>query len=270
MRFDVASLCSKPCHCYKPVTLLGDSLCGLLTTGNLVNCKKIMRCDLKEFVAKIFTAGSQHASIERTCLALLAAIALLGAGCRFTDIAPTSAAALAEADPVANFYSTNILHEGDVVNVIFQYATNYSTLQRIGLDGTLNMNSVGPVRAAGRTEIELQQDLANAYKSLAKDDVITVNRVMNSTAIIYVSGAVLKPGPVDLSHPLTVIEAVMAAGGFDNTRAKLSAVSILRMEHGQQHAYKVNLKRVLAGEEQTPFYLRPFDIVYVPTKKFNY
>jgi len=94
--------------------------------------------------------------------------------------------------------------------------------------------------------------------------------VLASTAIIYVSGAVLKPGSVELNHPLTVIEAVMAAGGFDVSRAQLSSVSILRLEHGQQHAYHVNLKRVLAGKETTPFYLRPFDIIYVPTKTFNY
>ena len=170
----------------------------------------------------------------------------------------------------AEFYSTNMLHAGDVVNVTFQYATNYSTLQRIALDGTLNMNSVGPVTAAGRTVIELQTDLARVYKALAKDDVITVNLVPGSTAVVYVSGAVLKPGPVEINHPLTVIEAVMASGGFDNSRAKLSDVTVLRLENGWQQAYHVNLKRVLEGNDQVPFYLKPFDIIYVPEKIFNY
>jgi protein involved in polysaccharide export with SLBB domain len=69
---------------------------------------------------------------------------------------------------------------------------------------------------------------------------------------------------------LTVIEAVMAAGGFDGTRAKLTEVSVLRIENGQQHAYPINLKRVLQGKDRTPFYLQPFDIIYVPVKRFNY
>ena len=168
------------------------------------------------------------------------------------------------------FYSTNQLHEGDIVDITFQYATNFNALQRIALDGTLNLNTVGPVKAAGKTVVELQQDLAKIYKSLAKDDVITVNLVMNSVAFVYVSGAVLKPGEVDLDRPLTAIEAVMAAGGFDNSRAKLSDVSVLRLEYGQQHAYHVNLKRVLEGKETEPFYLKPFDIIYVPAKTFNY
>lgn len=172
--------------------------------------------------------------------------------------------------PEADFYSTNRLQEGDIVDINFQYATNFNTLQRIALDGTLNLNTVGPLKAAGKTVVELQQDLARVYQTLAKDDVITVNRMMNSVAIVYVSGAVLKPGPVELDHPLTVIEAVMSAGGFDITRASLSDVSILRIENGEQHAYHVNLKRVLSGKEKTPFYLRPFDIIYVPAKVFNY
>jgi polysaccharide export outer membrane protein len=129
---------------------------------------------------------------------------------------------------------------------------------------------VGPVKAAGKTVVQLQQALAEAYKSLDKGDTITVNRVLTSLSVVYVSGAVLKPGEVELSRPLTVIEAVMAAGGFDGTRAKLTEVSVLRIENGQQHAYPINLKRVLQGKDRTPFYLQPFDIIYVPVKRFNY
>ena len=62
----------------------------------------------------------------------------------------------------------------------------------------------------------------------------------------------------------------MASGGFDNSRAKLSDVTVLRLENGWQQAYHVNLKRVLEGYDQVPFYLKPFDIIYVPEKIFNY
>ena len=73
-----------------------------------------------------------------------------------------------------------------------------------------------------------------------------------------------------MDRPLTVLEAVMAAGGWDTSRAKLSAVSVLRVDNGQQQTYHVNLKNVLAGKEKSPFYLKPFDIIYVPAKTFNY
>lgn len=207
------------------------------------------------------------------CLVIAVSVATM-TGCQSGWDSPSSnistALSSAPTAPGAAFYSTNTLHEGDMVDIAFQYSTNYNALQRIALDGTLNLNSVGPVKAAGKTVFELQQDVAKAYKSLAKDDVITVNLMMNSVAIVYVSGAVLRPGQVSLDHPLTAIEAIMAAGGFDNTRAKLSDVSVLRLENGQEHAYHVNLKRVLDGREKTPFFLKPFDIIYVPTKTFNF
>lgn len=204
-------------------------------------------------------------------LAFIVAV-LVTAGCQSGWDSPSSDVATMRPMPAPDvgFYSTNLLHEGDVVDITFQYSTNYNALQRIALDGTLNLNSVGTVKAAGKTVTELQHDLSKVYKSLAKDDVITVNLMMSSMAIVYVSGAVLKPGEVELSHPLTAIEAVMAAGGFDISRASLSDAKVLRLENGQQQAYHVNLKRVLDGKEKTPFYLKPFDIIYVPAKTFNY
>lgn len=174
-----------------------------------------------------------------------------------------------EPNPGAENYSTNELHEGDVVGITFQYSTNFDTVQKIALDGKLNLDMVGPVKASGRTLIQLQQSLTNLYSTLAAGDVITA-KLLSSEASIYVSGAVLRPGLVAMDRPLTVLEAVMAAGGWDTSRAKLSAVSVLRVDNGQQQTYHVNLKNVLAGKEKSPFYLKPFDIIYVPAKTFNY
>lgn len=169
----------------------------------------------------------------------------------------------------SGFYSTNQLHDGDVVGIEFQYATNFDTVQKISLDGTLNLDMVGRVLAAGRTVMQLQQDITKDYQPFAKGDVVTV-RIITSTACIYVAGSVLRPGAVELDHPMTVLEAIMDAGGFDNSRANLSKVTLLRIEDGSQLTYRINLNKVLAGRESAPFYVRPFDIVYVPAKVFNY
>ena len=93
---------------------------------------------------------------------------------------------------------------------------------------------------------------------------------MSAVASVYVSGAVFRPGKVVMERPLTALEAVMEAGGFDPTRAKLSDASVLRIENGKEHAYHINLQKMLEGEVEAPFYLRPFDIVHVPSKTFNF
>jgi polysaccharide export outer membrane protein len=98
---------------------------------------------------------------------------------------------------------------------------------------------------------------------------ITVSVISNAAAV-YVTGAVLRPGRIPLERPLTVLDAVMEAGGVDNTRAKLSSVTVLRVENGQRVSRRVNLKHALEGRDASLFYLKPFDTVYVPEKAINF
>jgi polysaccharide export outer membrane protein len=72
-----------------------------------------------------------------------------------------------------------------------------------------------------------------------------------------------------MERPLTALDAVMEAGGFDPNRARLDRVTVLRIENGQQRLYKLNLKDVIEGKATTPFYLKPFDNVHIPEKRFN-
>ena len=61
----------------------------------------------------------------------------------------------------------------------------------------------------------------------------------------------------------------MEAGGVDS-RAKLSGVTVLRVEGGQRIARKINLKHTLEGKDSFLFYLKPSDIIYVPEKVINF
>ena len=155
------------------------------------------------------------------------------------------------------------------MSISFQYSTNFNVVQKITLDGMLNLETVGPVKAAGRTVMELQTELARIYKPQVKDDVVTV-KVIASADGIYLSGAVIRPGKIPMERPMTALEAIMEAGGFDPNRANLTQVIVLRLEQGKQKSYLLNLKRALRGQDEDPFYLKPFDIIHVPTKTFNF
>jgi polysaccharide export outer membrane protein len=191
------------------------------------------------------------------------AIAACLTGCQ-TENSPE-----APVHPGAAVYATNNLLEGDVINIAFQYSTNFNTVQRIGLDGKLNLQGIGQVQAAGKTTQQLQNDLTTLYQGQVKDDPVTI-KIVTAEAAVYVAGAVTRPGKIALERPMTVLEAVMEAGGYDPYRADLSNVLVLRVEHGRQKNYRVNLKRVLRGQEDAPFYLQPFDVIQVATKTFNF
>jgi len=189
---------------------------------------------------------------------------LFCAGCSTPNFSSFDPAAIPNASS-----RTNVIQEGDLVSITFQYSTNFNATQKVPLDGFLNLESVGLVLATGKTPVELQNEVARLYKPQIKEDVVTV-KLLSTAAAVYVSGAVFHPGRIAMERPMTALQAVMEAGGFDPNRARLSGTTVLRLEAGHQKTFRLDLKRVLQGKEDSPFYLKPFDIVHVPTKTFNF
>ena len=72
--------------------------------------------------------------------------------------------------------------------------------------------------------------------------------VQSSSFPVYVTGAVLRPGKISSDHPITALEAIMEAGGFDYTKANLKNVEVIRQEGNQTKNYILNLKRVMEGK----------------------
>jgi protein involved in polysaccharide export with SLBB domain len=85
---------------------------------------------------------------------------------------------------------------------------------------------------------------------------------------VYVTGAVVKPGPITSNHPITALQSIMEAGGFDLTTANMKTVKIIRNENGLMKHYAINLKAVLDGSSDKTFYMKPDDIIYV-TERFQ-
>lgn len=204
-------------------------------------------------------------------LLLLPAGFAIFAGCQssYDEYDTQMATAMADFRAGAPDYSTNRLQEGDVVSITFRYSTNFNTVQKIGLDGMLNLDVAGQVKAVNQTVLQLQNELTPLYQSQAKDDPITV-KVVSPEAAVYVAGAVNRPGKIPMDRPMTVIEAIMEAGGFDPLQANMADVLVLRVENGRERTYRLNLKRVFEGRDESVFYLKPFDIVRVSAKAFNY
>lgn len=161
------------------------------------------------------------------------------------------------------------LHEGDVLQITFEGATNLNSVVKVQLDGNISLQQIGNVKAADKSLQELRLDLMERYKELLKFPELSVSLVSNA-AVVYVSGAVLRPGRIAMERPLTALEAIMEAGGFNYDRAKSSAVTVLRTENGRQEHFTLDLKKALNGADPNPFWLKPFDIVHVPEKTFRF
>ncbi len=194
-------------------------------------------------------------------LLALAAFALSAAGS--AQAADPSGAVPTEQGPALT------LREGDIVKITFPGAPDLNPPEplQIRRDGKITLPIIGEVMAADRTPSELQNDLIGLYSKQIQSKEVVVT-VISSSFSVFVDGAVLHSGKITVNHPLTILEAVMEAGGFDYNKANTEKVSVIRKQEGADKYtyYTVNLKAVIAGKQNDLFYLQPGDMVHVPER----
>ncbi len=156
------------------------------------------------------------------------------------------------------------LMAGDEVQITFLDASELNTTQVVGQNGNISLKLVGEIKAAGKTPQALRKEVIDKYASQLQ--VKEVDVAVKNAQPAFVTGAVLTPGRVDLGHPLTVLEAIAEAGGFDEEWAEVRRVMVVRNEEGMHKVFTLNFGGLLSGRQTSTavFYLRPFDVVYVP------
>lgn len=166
-------------------------------------------------------------------------------------------------------YRVTTILPGDVIQISFPGATNLNTTAQVPLDGDIRMAFGDSVNADGLTPSEMETVILEKFgpQLVLKEVDVTV---LQSVAVIYVSGAVLQPTKIPMNRPYTLLEAIMEAGGPNFARAKLSEVKVIRDFQGDRQMYTIDFSEVLSGKNNEPFYLRPFDVVTVPERRFNF
>ena len=163
---------------------------------------------------------------------------------------------------------TMVLMPGDEIEISFLGAPDLGITQCIRRDGRISLRLVGEMMAAGKTPAEVRAELIDLYGSQIQFKEVTV-KVLTSPPV-FVLGAVLRPGSVDMpgrvdmSRPLSALDAIAAVGGFDEATAEVRSVIIIRKEQGRYRGFTLDFSPILHGRSDQTFYLQPYDIVYVP------
>lgn len=157
------------------------------------------------------------------------------------------------------------IREGDVLKISFPGTQSLDSQQTVRRDGRITLPMVGEVRASGKTPSDLEKELLGLYASQLVSKEVSVT-VVQSTFVVFVSGSVMRPGKLISDHPMTALEAVMEAGGFTSSKADSKNVVVIRNESGKTKNYSIDLKQILEGRSNEPFYLKPNDIIYVPER----
>ena len=158
------------------------------------------------------------------------------------------------------------LASGDTLTISFPGAPELNQVQKIRADGKISLPMVGDVDAAGKRLSVLQSDLANIYRTQLKNTEVFVS-LQTSATLVYVSGAVTHPGKILLDRPMTVLEAIMEAGGVTGL-ANLRKVVVVRESGGEHQTQTLDLSPALRGKTAPAFSLRAYDIIHVPERFF--
>ncbi len=156
------------------------------------------------------------------------------------------------------------LGPGDAIDVKFLYWPELNESQTVRPDGKISLQLVDDVRVTGLTPAQLDEHLTKLYEGKIKDPVITVIVRSLANQRVYVAGAVNSPGLVPIRGSMTALEAVMSAGGFNESSADYSSVVVIQHAGDKRYAALVDLKSALENPESYQYYLGPNDIVYVP------
>lgn len=157
------------------------------------------------------------------------------------------------------------IREGDALKISFPGAPKLDTTQQVRADGMVTLDILGEIKVTGQSPKDLEKILAQRFASELVSNEVTVT-ILSSTFDVYVTGAVLRPGKITSTKPLTAFQAIMETG-YDPINSNLEKVVLIRQVGRDRYTYiPLNLQLVLEGKETSPFYLKPSDTLQVPKK----
>lgn len=189
---------------------------------------------------------------------------LVLAGCVWTGCRSTAPTLLSDEDKRP--YIAEGAQPGDVLRISFPGAPNMNSAQPVQPNGMVTLPLGGSLEVKDKTTAEIEKALLDLYAAQLVIKEVTVG--LESTGFpVLVSGAVLKPGRVQSTRSMTVLEAIVEAGGFLEGRADMKHVRIVRLEKdGTTRTLIVDLKSALSGKSAEAVYVRPSDVINVPER----
>lgn len=154
------------------------------------------------------------------------------------------------------------LGPGDKLRVEVYREAQLSQSLQVRPDGKITLPLVGDVAAAGKTPLELRDQLATSLKEYVTNPVVTVIVQEATAAQVYVIGEVASPGTLVMQGPMTVLQALAQVGGLREF-ADRDDIRILRKTSTGVRTIGFNYKKAVKGEADTMF-LQPGDTVVVP------
>jgi polysaccharide export outer membrane protein len=167
----------------------------------------------------------------------------------------------ANADEKSGAY---LLNPGDVILVSVWREDDLQLEVRVLPDGSVTFPLAGRVEVAGLDSTAVAQKIASRLEEYLPEPSVSVVITDIQGNMVYVLGKVTRPGPVVMTGPTSVLQALSMSGGLDKF-ADQSAIQVVRRKGDAQAIIPVDYKDLISGQDMaTNFLLQPGDTLVVP------
>lgn len=137
-------------------------------------------------------------------------------------------------------------------------------------DGQISVPLLGDVRAGGRLPEDVAADIETRLKAYLREPKVAVIlvelRSHEFISRVRVTGAVRQPVSIPWRQGMTVLDAVLQAGGVTEF-ASANRTRLYRKGEGEAQTFDIKLESILKrGDLETNQDVRPGDIITVPER----
>jgi polysaccharide biosynthesis/export protein len=160
--------------------------------------------------------------------------------------------------------SPYVIQPNDVLEVFVWKEPELTRKVFVRPDGRISFPLVQDMPAAGISPGDLKARIEERLKDYMDSPNVTIIVEAIQSYKIYVTGKVKKPGSMMVEKPVTVLQAIPLAGGFEEY-ANDSEITIIRNNGNENILLNFNYKDVIKGRKpEQNIVLRSGDVVVVP------
>jgi polysaccharide export outer membrane protein len=145
--------------------------------------------------------------------------------------------------PLSDNAARYTIGAGDVLEISVWKDAALSRTLIVLPDGSISFPLLGRVHAEGKTADQLKSDMAGKLVNYIPEPEISVIVQRVNSQVVYIIGKVNRPGPIELSRKIDVLQALSIAGGL-NMFADKADIRIFRKTEDQTMVIPFNYKAV--------------------------
>ena len=206
--------------------------------------------------------------MKSLCQLLMLGLLLVLAGCATGPGSTQAPSVNPEAQAVAVYH----IGVDDQLQVSVWHNPDLSVSVPVRPDGMITVPLIGDVQAGGRTPEQVAAEIRDKLKAYVRDPqvavILTSLRSHEYLSRVRVTGAVRTPVSIPYRQGMTVLDAVLAAGGTTEFAAP-DRTELYRKSGDATQSYAIRLDSILQkGNLTTNYPVQPGDVITVPQRAF--